>query len=279
MTTVAAFAPGNVSGVFKIIPHESPAQMHSLGLGFTVTDGVEVEVATTAGETAVYFNGEAIDFPTVNCLMDKLTPEPVVARIESTLPLSSGFGLSGACALASAYALNKLFELCHSEESLAMMAHVAEVENLTGLGDVCAQYHGGCLVKLTPGQPLAAKALPIAEQPVYYRYFGPIRTRDVLADAEQVRRINAAADAALAALGDLCAQESVDMDDCIRVCRQFADNSGLVRDGRVRSLIEEIERTGGAASMIMLGNAVFSTQWFDGCAETALAKQRARLLP
>ena len=276
MTTVAAFAPGNVSGVFKIMPHKSPAKMHSLGMGFTVSDGVEVTMTRAA--TAVFYNGQPIDFPTVRAVMGELAPEPVAARIESTLPLSSGFGLSGACALASAYALDALFELGHAEEHLAMTAHVAEVENLTGLGDVCAQYHGGCLVKLKPGQPLAAEPLPIAEQAIYYRYFSPIRTRDVLADAEQVRRINAAADAALAALSDLSKQTSVDMDDCIRVCRRFADSSGLVRDDRVRSLIDEIENAGGAASMIMLGNAVFSTQSFAGCAETALAKQRVRLL-
>lgn len=271
-----------MSGVFKIIPHESPAQMHSLGLGFTVRDGVEVEVASqedSGGDSIVHFNGEVIEFPTVNNLIKKLTPLPVAIRIESALPLSSGFGLSGASALACAYALNALFDLNHGEEDLAMMAHVAEVENLTGLGDVCAQYHGGCLVKLTPGQPLAARPMPIAEgEAIFYRYFGPIRTRDVLSDAEQAARINAAADSALTALGDLSVRERVEMNDCIRVCRQFANDSGLIRDDRVRGLIDDIESAGGEASMIMLGNAVFSTSRFEDCQETALARRRGGLL-
>ena len=47
-----------------------------------------------------------------------------------------------------------------------MVAHVAEVENRTGLGDVCSQYHGGCLVKLKEGAPLVADRLPITEQPI-----------------------------------------------------------------------------------------------------------------
>lgn len=279
--TVAAFAPGNMSGVFKIIPHESPAQMHSLGLGFTVRDGVEVEVASqenSGGDSIVHFNGEVIEFPTVNNLIEKLTPLPVAVRIESALPLSSGFGLSGASALACAYAFNALFDLDHEEEDLAMMAHVAEVENLTGLGDVCAQYQGGCLVKLTPGQPLAARPMPIAEQAIFYRYFGPISTRGVLSDAKQAARINAAADAALSTLGELSVKESVEMNDCIRVCRQFANDSGLIRDDRVRGLIDDIEAAGGEASMIMLGNAVFSTSRFEGCQETALARRRGGLL-
>ena len=281
MKTVAAFAPGNMSWVFKIIPHDSPALMHSLGLGFTVRDGVEVEVsldANAAEGSKVYFNGELIEFPTVDSLIDKLTPQPVGVRIQSTLPLSSGFGLSGASALACAYALNRLFDLGNGEEDLAMMAHVAEVENLTGLGDVCAQYHGGCLVKLTPGQPLAARPMPIEEQPIFYRYFGPISTRDVLSDPDQAARINAAADSGLAALGELSVRESVGMNDCIRVCRRFAEDSGLMRDARVRGLIDDIEAAGGEASMIMLGNAVFSTSRFEGCRETALAKRRGGLL-
>jgi pantoate kinase len=286
MNTATAFAPGNMSGVFKIIPHDLPAKMHSLGLGFTVSDGVEVEVALGDGTvggpgdrpTTVHFNGEPVDFPTVDHLVKQLTLEAVVVRIVSTLPLSSGFGLSGASALACAYALNALLGLGHEEESLAMMAHVAEVENLTGLGDVCAQYHGGCLVKLTPGQPLAAKPMPIAEQPIFYRYFSGIRTRDVLSDAQQASRINGAADAALTALAALSAQNSVEMNECIQVCKQFAQESGLLRDERVLGLIDDIESAGGAASMIMLGNAVFSTSRFEGCQETSLSKRRGGLV-
>ena len=143
---------------------------------------------------------------------------------------------------------------------------------------MCAQYHGGCLVKLTPGQPLAAKPMPIAEQPIFYRYFSGIRTRDVLSDPQQASRINAAADVALTALASLSAQKSVEMNECIQVCKQFAQESGLLRDERVRGLIDDIESAGGAASMIMLGNAVFSTSGFEGCQETSLAKRRGGLV-
>ena len=40
-----AFAPGNISCVFKVIPHPDATRMHSLGMGFTVTEGVEVIVS------------------------------------------------------------------------------------------------------------------------------------------------------------------------------------------------------------------------------------------
>ena len=152
-----AFAPGNISCVFKVIPHADAARMHSLGMGFTVKEGVEVTVLEYH-KTEVLFNGQRINFPTVRAVVSRLTQNSGIAGIQvditSPLPLGCGFGLSGAAALATAYALNELFQKHKEAEELAMIAHVAEVENRTGLGDVCSQYHGGCLVKLKEGAPL-----------------------------------------------------------------------------------------------------------------------------
>ena len=71
MSTAKAFAPGNISGVFKIIPDEDPTRMHSLGMGFTVADGVTVSVAKSE-RTSVRFNGSAIEFATVRSVVGKL---------------------------------------------------------------------------------------------------------------------------------------------------------------------------------------------------------------
>jgi pantoate kinase len=277
MKPVRAFAPGNISCVFKIIPHEDPAKMHSLGMGFTVNKGVVV-TAFQDSRFSVLFDGMEIRFPTVAAVVRKLTHHPVRIEIVSSLPLGCGFGLSGASALATAYALNALMGLSKPEKELAMIAHVAEVENLTGLGDVCAQYLGGCLVKLTEGQPLAAEPLPVPEQPVYYRYFSPIHTEEVLRNEEQKERINRAADKALGDLAELKKLPSVDFNQCIRLSKLFSIDSGLLRDRQVQRVIQQVEGEKGFASMIMLGNAVFSTRSFDGAEEAMLSKQRARML-
>jgi len=272
-----AFAPGNISGVFKIIAHQDPEKMHSLGMGLTVSEGVVVEVRR-ADESVVRLNGEVATFPTVRSVAAAVTDVAVSVAVETALPISSGFGLSGASALATAYALNSLLDLGRSEEELAMAAHVAEVRNLTGLGDVCGQFHGGCLVKLEPGQPLKARRLPVAEQPVFYRYFSAISTRAILSDPARVERINRAADQALQRLSVLAERESVDFADCIRISRGFSENSGLLEDESVRRIIEQVEAAGGSASMIMLGNAVFSQSPFDGALRTTLSTGRARAL-
>ena len=275
--TTTAFAPGNVSGVFRIVRDEDPRRMHSLGMGFTVSHGVTASVGD-APATEIAFNGEVFDFATVRHVVEALTSRPVRVALESPLPLSGGFGLSGASALAAAYALDAQFELGLDERALGMIAHVAEVENLTGLGDVCGQFHGGCLAKLTPGDPLAAVPLPVAEQAVFYRYFGPIVTSEIIGDPEHAARINAAADAALSDLDRLAGRGIAAFGAYVAVAKRFAVASGLLRHAEVRRIISEVEAAGGAASMIMLGNAVFSNMAFEGASKTRLVRHRVRVV-
>lgn len=277
----AAFAPGNVSGVFKIVRDDDPRRMHSLGMGFTVSQGVTAtvtEAPATDPVTEVAFNGEIFDFPTVRHVVETLARRPVKVTLESPLPLSGGFGLSGASALATAYALNAGLGLGLDEHAVGMFAHVAEVTHLTGLGDVCGQFHGGCLAKTVPGDPLAAVALPVAEPAVFYRYFSPIRTREIIGDPGHAARINAAADGALAEIDRLASAGVADFGAYVAIAKRFSIESGLLRHPEVRRIIEEVEADGGAASMIMLGNAVFATAAFEGAKETRLTRHRARVL-
>jgi pantoate kinase len=277
MRTAMAFAPGNLSGVFKIIPHEDPRKMHSLGMGFTVAHGVTVTVAESRS-TSVHFNGAPIDFVTVRSVVAKLGGATLQVDIETELPLSGGFGLSGASSLATAFAGNELLGLGLEERDLGMLAHVAEVENLTGLGDVAGQFNGGCLVKLQRGDPLAAVTLPVPEQTVHYRYFSPINTKDVIGPPERRARINAAADKAIVELTKLKDSGETEFAKYIAVAKTFAIESDLLLDDDVKRVIRECEESGGTASMIMLGNAVFSNVAFSGARTTRLARRRVELL-
>ena len=277
MSTAKAFAPGNISGVFKIIPDEDPTRMHSLGMGFTVADGVTVSVAKSES-TSVRFNGSAIEFATVRSVVAKLGDAGLQVEIETDLPLSGGFGLSGASALATAYAGNALLGLGLPENALGMIAHVSEVEHLTGLGDVAGQFNGGCLVKLVVGDPLAAVSLSVPEQAVHYRYFSPINTKDVIGNPGQRERINVAADTALGKLTRMKNDNETQFAKYISIAKEFSIQSGLLLDDAVENAIEECEAAGGAASMIMLGNAVFSDVPFDGSKTTRLAKRRVEFL-
>ena len=102
-----AFAPGNVSCVFKIIRDDDPHHMHSLGMGFTVREGVIASVEPSREFTTI-FNGERFDFATVRTAVQQITDVPVKIELLTELPLSGGFGLSGASALAAVFATNRL---------------------------------------------------------------------------------------------------------------------------------------------------------------------------
>ena len=155
-----------------------------------------------------------------------------------------------------------------------MAAHVAEVQNLTGLGDVGGQFNGGCLAKFQVGQPLAAVGLPVPEQDVYYRYFSPILTKEIIGDPHHAQLINRAADRALETLVELRTTGESSFARYIAVAKEFAVQSELMRDQQVLRAIAEAEAAGGAASMIMLGNAVFSTVAFEGATRTRLTSHK-----
>jgi pantoate kinase len=278
--TIKAFAPGNVSCIFKIHEDLNPEEMGSYGLGFTLNKGVVVEV-DFSDRNEIFFNGKDINFPTVRSVVERLSPEKKVKiSISSDLPLGSGFGISGASALATAYAVNRIMDLKYVDIELARIAHVAEVENRTGLGDVTNQYIGGFLLKLLPSFRFKAEKIPLDEISVYCRYFGEISTREILSNEEKKLLINAAAEEALGKIKELVVKdrEAVRFEDFIIISKSFAEKSGLLVSNEVVSTIKEIEEAGGHASMIMLGNAVFSDTPFANSLQLRISNIPAHLL-
>jgi pantoate kinase len=196
--------------------------------------------------------------------------------LHADLPFGCGFGMSGASALATAYALGSLFHPDLGLRDLALVAHDAEVDNATGRGDVGGQFNGGFMVKTKVGAPLDVDWLPIGEAPVWCRLFGPISTRDVLRDSATMARVNTAG---RAALDQLRATPQITLEQLLALSLQFAQNSGLLTSPRVRASIAEAIAAGGQASMVMLGEAVVSSVPISGAHPYRVVRQPARLLP
>ena len=296
MRSAKAFAPGNISCVFVIRKTKNPATSGSLGLGFTVNKGVFATIKKISNnkqspiikktikknnkknqKNIIYFNNKKINFPTVNSVIEKLTDKKVIVNIKSTLPLGYGFGISGAAALATAYSLNKLLNLGKSKKQLAMIAHIAEVENSTGLGDVINQHYGGFLVKYESSYKLKAARLPIKNKAVYCGYFSPIETKKIISNEKIKNRIN---NAGIKALNKIKAldNKNANLKNIIKISKEFALKSGLLKNKKVINIIKNIENNNGNASMIMLGNAVFSDTYFNGSKELIIKDKGAYLL-
>src|SRR3989344_3871440 len=184
-----AFAPANISCIFKIYEHKNPRWMGSYGVGFTLNEGVVVEVSKSK-RNEIFFNNKPINFPAVKSAAKKLTNKKLKINIKSKLPLGCGFGLSGAGALAAAYAINKLLNLKKTKKELGIIAHTADTENRTGLGDVVNQFYGGFCLKLKPSSYFEVRKIPLNNIDVYCKYYSEISTKSVITNIKIKNKIN-----------------------------------------------------------------------------------------
>ncbi|WP_225333452.1 pantoate kinase [Halomicrobium urmianum] len=249
MTEATAFVPGHVTGFFTAEPAEDPIEAGSRGGGLALGDGVRVTVSP-ADERSVRLNGEAIEVGAVERVLSALDAT-VAVRAETDLPLGSGFGVSGATALGAALAANAALDRGLSENELVAVAHGAEVQAGTGLGDVVAQARGGVPLRLEPGGPEYnyVDAVP-ARGRVEYLVRGELDTEDVITgDTEE---LTAAGERALSRV-----VREPTMDGFMRASRRFAREADLLTPA-VRSVVEDVIEAGGDASMAMLGETVFA---------------------
>jgi pantoate kinase len=248
----AAFVPGHVTGFFSAHPNDDPSKAGSRGAGVTLSHGVDVRVERgDTGRSSVTLNGDPIAVDAVDGVLDALDASDAVVAAETPLPLGAGFGVSGAMALGTAYAVNAVYGCRQSENDLVATAHRADIEAGTGLGDVVAQAHGGLPIRLDPGAPGYGRLDGIPASPrVEYVSFGSVSTEGVLSG--DTSALTAAGERALS---DLRADPTAPR--LLALSRRFAREADLLTD-RVADAVEAVHDVGGNAAMAMLGNTVFA---------------------
>lgn len=138
-----------------------------------------------------------------------------------------------------------------STAELVRIAHRAEVEAGTGLGDVVAQARGGVPIRLEPGAPPHSRLddLP-ARARIEYLTLGGLSTGSVLSG--ETATLSAAGERALETFRD-----RLSLDSFFRESRRFADEAGLL-DDEVAAIVESVLEAGGEATMAMLGRTVIA---------------------
>jgi pantoate kinase len=253
MQEATAFVPGHVTAFFSAHPDDDPTKAGSRGGGLALSHGVRV----TAGraddrEPGLFLNGEPVEMGAVARVLRALRVENARIEAATPLPVGSGFGVSGATALGTALAAGQVYERPLSEDELVTVAHGAEVQAGTGLGDVVAQAHGGVPLRLQPGGPTHGRIDGIPSRPrrVEYLVLGQLSTEEVLSgDTEQ---LSAAGEQAVSTV----AAEPT-METFMRAARRFARETGLLTD-ELREVIGDVSEASGDASMAMLGETVFA---------------------
>jgi pantoate kinase len=211
-------------------------------------------------EITTDYNGKRIDAKVTKTVIRRLTEEyektlKVHVQHESSLLSGAGFGASGAGALGTALALGNLLDESIEYEKAAEFAHIAEIENHTGLGDVLAQTVGGIEVRVNPGGPGVGRIeniLYLDSLRAVLAGAPGLKTAEVLTDPETRNQINS--------IGDHLVERIIadpTIETFVECSRAFSDEIGL-KTQRVENALDELERAGLVdSSMVMLGDSVF----------------------
>lgn len=262
-----AFAPAHITGFFEVHDHPDPVRKGSTGCGIALNAGIETTV--TIGEdiedTSILLNGKLVAGSTSRTVVEMLTDRPVRVESIAQIPVECGLGASGAGALGTAYALNQVLSLNLTANKLNEVAHVAEVRNRSGLGDVAAQSLGGAVIRTSPGAPGVGSCdrIPAGESDVFCVVLGKLSTGSVLGNQESVKSINAAGKEAMKRL-----MVRPGIENFMTCAKDFSIGANLAT-GKITDIIEAVEAFGGMASQAMLGNTVFAIGTKDNGEEVA----------
>lgn len=255
-----AFCPGHVTAFFEVVDDPDPRRKGSRGAGLCLSLGVRTvarvrEAPRTSIDTLV--NGRRQKAEVTQTVAEKILRDgsfEVKILSESPLPVSQGFGVSAAGALSTALALDDALGRGTPREELVAIAHEAEVECGTGLGDVVPASLGGMDLRWKPGASAHGdvRKIPVKAD-LLLAVLGPeIPTRSVIRDPKKVAAINRA--------GHACVEEFAkgpSLERLFALGARFAEESGLAS----KTVLEVIRasRMFGRATMAMLGNSVFAT--------------------
>ncbi|MEK0368288.1 MAG: GHMP kinase [Nitrosopumilus sp.] len=163
-----AFCPAHITGFFKAHLDDNQNSLEnfgSTGAGFSIKQGVttRVKVDTKDNQESnfrITTKGYQSDKTDVSefvlnefLKIGKFSNKFFHIEHEISIPVGYGLGSSGAVALSLSYALDQALETKLDKTIIGQIAHNAEVNCKTGLGDVLASFHGGFEIRVKPGAP------------------------------------------------------------------------------------------------------------------------------
>ncbi|MEK0335881.1 MAG: GHMP kinase, partial [Nitrosopumilus sp.] len=160
-----AFCPAHITGFFKAHLDDNQSSLEnlgSMGAGFSIKLGVttRVKIDTRDNQKSnfrITTKGYQSDKTDVSefvlnefLKIGKFSNKFFHIEHEISIPVGYGLGSSGAVALSLSYALDQALETKLDKTIIGQIAHNAEVNCKTGLGDVLASFHGGFEIRVKP---------------------------------------------------------------------------------------------------------------------------------
>ncbi|MSV26835.1 MAG: GHMP kinase [Nitrosarchaeum sp.] len=201
-----AFCPAHITGFFKAYlennNQNNTEKLGSIGAGFSITEGVTTHINilpkinqnSNFKITTIGYQSDKTDVSeyVLNEFMKLGKFEDIFFDIQHkiTIPVGYGLGSSSAVALSLSYALDHVLETKLNQTMIGQIAHNAEINCKTGLGDVLASYHGGFEIRVKPGAPGIGQVEKIDTKDICIVMicFSPISTNKFL--KEHISQIN-----------------------------------------------------------------------------------------
>jgi pantoate kinase len=262
-----AFCPAHVTGFFKAFVEENqgiPEKLGSMGAGFSIKEGVttKVIISSITNQNSKYkistkgFQSDKTDVSefVLNEFLKLGNFENIFFDIEHqiSIPVGYGLGSSGAVALSLSYALDQVLETKLNKFEIGKIAHIAEINCKTGLGDVLASYHGGFEIRVKPGAPGIGKVekIDVDNISIIMICFSPISTNKFI--QEHLSKINGLGGKMVNKL-----LESKDYDNFQDMSLEFAKYINVMTP-RMQKLIEELSLNGIKSGIAIFGETVFT---------------------
>ena len=300
--SASAFCPGHITGFFQIRDTgDETYKKGSLGSGFNTTAGASSKACFTPGGNnenteelipgvflSIICNEISVgtdDLPVSRDMISRFfslfdvrrnlsgtnsSRINLVLHTRFDLPLSQGFGMSGAGLISQVLALNRLFGSPFSNEDCFRMAHHSEIAHGTGLGDIPAQSVGGLTIREREGLPPYGiiHSLPVTNRVILAVLGSELRTRKIILDDTFRRSINKHGEGLVGRLLTKLPSNGENhrldphsagpmLAEMTSLSFRFAQDTGLM-DPETRGICREINKmVSPGSSMCMLGNSIF----------------------
>ncbi|MGH1522117.1 MAG: pantoate kinase [Nitrosopumilus sp.] len=163
-----AFCPAHITGFFTAQIDDNQKDLERLGskgAGFSIKQGVTTKVIVNEKHDEktnfrITVNGYQSDKTDVSefvlnefLKLGDFSKKFFDIKHDISIPVGYGLGSSGAVALSLSFALDQALKTNLDKTIIGQIAHNAEVNCKTGLGDVLASFYGGFEIRIKAGAP------------------------------------------------------------------------------------------------------------------------------
>jgi len=262
-----AFCPAHVTGFFKAHLEDSQNNLEnlgSMGAGFSIKQGVTTRVKIQTRENQetnfkITTHGYQSDKTDVSeyvlnefLKLGEFSTKFFDVEHDISIPVGYGLGSSGAVALSLSFALDQALQTKLEKTIIGQIAHNAEVNCKTGLGDVLASFDGGFEIRVKPGAPGIGHVEKIVTDKIsiFIICFSPISTNKFI--KERLSQINGIGEKMVNRL-----LESKNYEHFQEMSIEFAKYVDVMTP-RMQKLVEELSENNIKCGIALFGETIFS---------------------